>query len=133
MTDYGDIVDSSVFDQLLEMDDDENRDFSKGIAKDYMTQAETTLLELDDSLGKMDLESLGRLGHFMKGSSAALGLQKIRETCEQIQNYGRKVDSSGEPLALSDDVLMEKLGELVKDARTQYNEAREWLNKFYKL
>ncbi|KAJ3005581.1 UNVERIFIED_CONTAM: hypothetical protein HDU68_004547 [Siphonaria sp. JEL0065] len=133
MTDYGDIVDNTVFDQLLEMDDDEDRDFSKGIAKDYMTQAETTLQEMDESLAKKDLESMGRLGHFMKGSSAALGLRKIRETCENIQNYGRKVDSGGKPLTLTNDELVKKLDELVKDAKEQYKEAKAWLNKFYKM
>ncbi|KAJ3283625.1 hypothetical protein HDU79_008885 [Rhizoclosmatium sp. JEL0117] len=133
MPDYGDIVDGTIFDQLLEMDDDDNREFSKGIARDFITQAETTLTELQESLEKKDLESLGRLGHFLKGSSAALGLKKLRATCENIQNYGRKVDEGGKPLSLSNEDLLKKLDELVKGSKVEYAEAKKWLVSMYQL
>ncbi|KAJ3065118.1 hypothetical protein HDU98_011479 [Podochytrium sp. JEL0797] len=133
MAEYGDIIDSAIFDQLLEMDDDNEREFSKGIAKEYIKQAETTLKELNESLGKKDFESLGRLGHFMKGSSAAVGLKKVRATCEQIQNCARNVDAGGKPLTLSSEEQLKKLGVLVPDTEKHSIEAEEWLKRFYKL
>jgi len=46
-----DVIDHETFEQILEMDDDEDeRDFSKGIVVDFLEQAETTLKELDELL-----------------------------------------------------------------------------------
>lgn len=39
-----------------------------------------------------NLTELDNLGHFLKGSSAALGLQRIAWVCERIQNLGRKME-----------------------------------------
>jgi osomolarity two-component system phosphorelay intermediate protein YPD1 len=45
------IVDHSIFDQLLEMDeDDTEREFSKGIVLNYFEQAATTFTDMDLSL-----------------------------------------------------------------------------------
>jgi len=34
------------------------------------------------------LKTLSELGHFLKGSSATLGLTKVKDSCEKIQHYG---------------------------------------------
>jgi osomolarity two-component system phosphorelay intermediate protein YPD1 len=55
------------------------------------------------------------LGHFLKGSSATLGLLKVKDVCQKIQHYGEKKDETGindEPdeqklLRLSEEALME--------------------------
>jgi hypothetical protein len=47
-----------------------------------------------------DLTKLSSLGHFLKGSSAALGIIKVQDACEKIQHYGNKRDEeSGEDLS----------------------------------
>lgn len=38
-----------------------------------------------------NLSELSTLGHFLKGSSASLGLEKVQASCEKIQHYGDKV------------------------------------------
>jgi hypothetical protein len=45
---------------------------------------------------KSDLSQLHSLGHFLKGSSATLGLIKVRDSCEMIQNYGDYKNVKGE-------------------------------------
>lgn len=46
-----------------------------------------------------DLTKLSSLGHFLKGSSAALGIIKVQDACEKIQHYGNKRDEeSGDDL-----------------------------------
>lgn len=45
----------------------------------------------DDS-GKNALAELSSLGHFLKGSSAALGIIKVQASCEKMQHYGNKRD-----------------------------------------
>lgn len=46
--DYADIIDPMTFEQILEMDDDEEeRDFSKGIVYGFFEQAETTFKKME--------------------------------------------------------------------------------------
>ena len=46
-----DSIDAATFEQILEMDDDEEeRDFSKSIVYDFFTQAENTFGKMDTSL-----------------------------------------------------------------------------------
>jgi osomolarity two-component system phosphorelay intermediate protein YPD1 len=35
-----------------------------------------------------DYDQLGQLGHFLKGSSAQLGLRKVQEACRCLQELG---------------------------------------------
>lgn len=46
----GDSIDKSTFEQILEMDDDEERDFSKGIVYGYFDQAEGTFGKMEKAL-----------------------------------------------------------------------------------
>jgi hypothetical protein len=42
-------IDMEVFEQILELDDDDD-DFSRGMVKEYFSQAEKTFNEMDDAL-----------------------------------------------------------------------------------
>jgi len=44
------IIDHSTFDQLLEMDDEEDHDFSKSLVWNYFEQAEKTFDDMDDAM-----------------------------------------------------------------------------------
>jgi osomolarity two-component system phosphorelay intermediate protein YPD1 len=47
----GDRIDEATFDQILEMDDDEeDREFSRSIVYDFFQQAESTFLKMDENL-----------------------------------------------------------------------------------
>lgn len=49
--DFGDTIDATTFEQILEMDDDEDeREFSKSIVYDFFQQAESTFQKMDSSL-----------------------------------------------------------------------------------
>lgn len=51
MAEFGDSIDAPTFDQILEMDDDEDeREFSKSIVYDFFTQADTTFQKMDQNL-----------------------------------------------------------------------------------
>ena len=48
---FGDVIDQATFDQILEMDDDDDeREFSKSIVYDFFTQAEGTFEKMDQYL-----------------------------------------------------------------------------------
>ena len=50
MPDAGDSLDAATFEQILEMDDDEDRDFSRSIVFDFFSQAESTFDKMDSCL-----------------------------------------------------------------------------------
>ncbi|KAI8820472.1 histidine phosphotransferase [Fimicolochytrium jonesii] len=125
------IVDHNIFDQLLEMDeDDEDRSFSRDIVTNYFEQAETTFASMDTSLKEKDLPALSRLGHFLKGSSAALGLTKVKASCEKMQHYGNMKDEHGSGSITEEDAL-KRITALLKQTKTEYKEAEDYLKKFY--
>ncbi|OBZ71399.1 Multistep phosphorelay regulator 1 [Grifola frondosa] len=81
-------IDMETFHQILDLDEDDTHDFSFGMAEAYFSQANTTFVDMDEALKNEDLTKLSSLGHFLKGSSAALGVAKVQASCEQIQHYG---------------------------------------------
>ncbi|KAG0309801.1 hypothetical protein BGZ98_007535 [Dissophora globulifera] len=125
-----DIIDHTTFDQLLEMDDEEDHEFSKSLVWNYFEQAEKTFAEMDEAMENVDLPNLSRLGHFLKGSSAALGLTKVKESCEKLQHYGNCMDAKGEAKITNDEAkTLIKL--LLVEMRKEYDEARDYLEQFY--
>lgn len=83
------LVDWPVFSELVAMDEDEEG-FSKGLFQTFVDQFKDTFREIDENVQTQDLDKLLSLGHYLKGSAAALGLTVIAEQCERIQNYGHK-------------------------------------------
>lgn len=78
---------------------------------------------------KDDLSELSRLGHFLKGSSAAIGLKKVKATCEKIQNIGNRQDEVGASLEEAD--ALDRIKKLLPQVKDEYKEAEEYLKSFY--
>lgn len=88
------IINWSILEEIIYMDDDDP-DFSKRLASQFVVQADTTFAEICEELKtNKNLEELEKLGHFLKGSAAALGLQRIAWACERIQNLSKKVEKT---------------------------------------
>lgn len=84
------LVEWSVFSELVAMDEDEEG-FSKNLFVTFVDQFKETFEEIEYLVRqRSDLEKLSSLGHYLKGSAAALGLNTISTQCERIQNYGKK-------------------------------------------
>ncbi|KAK0529194.1 Phosphorelay intermediate protein [Tilletia horrida] len=125
------VIDGDIFAQLLEMDDDEeDHEFSKGIVWNYFDQAEVTFAKMDDALSTSELGELSTLGHFLKGSSAAVGVIKVRDSCECMQHYGKMHDADGIS-ALSESEAVDKLTKTLREVKLQYREAERVLRRFY--
>jgi osomolarity two-component system phosphorelay intermediate protein YPD1 len=156
-----DQIDPATFEQILEMDEDEvEREFSKSIVYDFFGQADQTFKKMDKELwvsahhydvhlrlhthaqiqwlthrrekkeGKY-LKELSELGHFLKGSSATLGLTKVKDSCEKIQHYGQLKDDSGTK-DITEEQAQEKLGTIIQQAKTEFTDVKEILKEFYK-
>jgi len=127
----GDNIDPLIFEQILEMDDDEEREFSRSIVYGFFEQAVATFKKMDDGLKSRDLSQLSSLGHFLKGSSATLGLTKVKDGCEKIQHYGAKKDDTGTKDEPSEDICLRRIKETLALVREQYEDVEKVLKRFY--
>ncbi|KAI5896439.1 histidine-phosphotransfer domain, HPT domain-containing protein [Schizophyllum commune H4-8] len=117
------------FQQLLDLDEDETHDFSRGMVDEYFSQAETTFEDMDKALKSSDLPKLSSLGHFLKGSSATLGVSRVQLSCQKIQHYGEKKNEGKD---LSDDEALSRIGELLGKVKVDFRTAEEWLQAWYR-
>ncbi|KAG1743295.1 histidine-phosphotransfer domain, HPT domain-containing protein [Suillus paluster] len=113
----GDVIDEEVFNQILELDDGD-RSFVSAMVTEYLGQVEDTFNEMDQAMETKDLKQISQLGHFLKGSSAALGVRRVSATCEKIQNM-----SKGTPT----DKTLEEVTSLLKRVKEEYGAAKRWL------
>lgn len=79
---------------------------------------------------KKDCGKLSELGHFLKGSSATLGVTKVQNSCELIQHWGALRDNSTGK-ALTQEVALSKISVALKEAKEEYKEAEAWLRKWH--
>ncbi|KZT28907.1 histidine phosphotransferase, partial [Neolentinus lepideus HHB14362 ss-1] len=124
-------IDMDTFHQILDLDEDDTHDFSRGMAWAYFSQASSTFDDMDEAFEKKDLAKLSSLGHFLKGSSAALGVAKVQASCEKIQHYGQQRDEeSGKDLTSG--AALDKIKPLLSKVKVEYAAAEKWLKEWYK-
>ncbi|KAG9120683.1 hypothetical protein FRC07_003722 [Ceratobasidium sp. 392] len=124
-------IDETVFSQITEMDDDDpDCEFSREIVVDYFKQAATTFEELRQALEKEDLATLSAKGHFLKGSSAALGVKKVQESCEHVQHYGAKRDEIA-GIDLTAAQALRRVALMMPRLERDYALAEKWLRNYY--
>ncbi|KAJ1303393.1 hypothetical protein OPQ81_011585 [Rhizoctonia solani] len=124
-------IDETVFSQITEMDEEDDCDFSSEIVQDYFKQATTTLGELNDALANKDFKTLSSKGHFLKGSSAALGVKKVQESCEHIQHYGNKRDEV-KGVDLTEAQALRRIELIMLRLARDYASAKVWLKNYYR-
>ena len=78
-----------------------------------------------------DLAQLSTLGHFLKGSSATLGLTKVKDSCEKIQHFGAHKDETGTKDEPDDEKCLQNCRRTVEQAKVEYHEAEVALRRFY--
>ncbi|PIL22321.1 hypothetical protein GSI_15009 [Ganoderma sinense ZZ0214-1] len=146
------VIDLDTFNQILDLDEDDTHEFSLGMTEAYFSQASSTFTDMDDALyvispayscsllidpstpstcsKKKDLPKLSSLGHFLKGSSAALGVSAVQATCEHIQHYGALRDEeTGGDLTQEDALAM--IAPLLERVKREYAIAEKWLRNWY--
>lgn len=132
--DFGDDVDILTFEQILEMDegeDDGGHEFSKSIVFGFLEQAEQTFQKMDTAIETKNLDELSSLGHFLKGSSATLGFNKVKDECEKIQHYGHHKDETGTVDEPDEAKLLGLIEKSVKQAKNAYKNVEKLMNDYY--
>lgn len=80
---------------------------------------------------KRDLAQLSSLGHFLKGSSATLGMTKVKDSCEKIQHLGAKKNADGTKDEPDEDKCLAQLKTIIKQAKAEFADVEKRLRKFY--
>lgn len=80
---------------------------------------------------KKNLQELSSLGHFLKGSSATLGLIKIKDACEAIQNLGLGMDEAGKTRLNNDAKSLQRIKAELTQVRDEYEKVKKFFEEFY--
>ncbi|KAG8214760.1 hypothetical protein J3R82DRAFT_9850 [Butyriboletus roseoflavus] len=138
-----------VFEQILELDEGDSQEFSQDMVKEYLGQTQATIKLMDECLcaslslqsitdvslppsAKHELTQLGKHGHFLKGSSAALGVVQVQEICEKIQHLGNRIDPDKEPeVKISVEDAFARIKPLLARLKEEHAVAAKWLKKFF--
>jgi osomolarity two-component system phosphorelay intermediate protein YPD1 len=86
---------------------------------------------MDGIRQKGDLAQLSAEGHFLKGSSATLGLTKVKDSCEKIQHYGAHKDETGTVDEPDDAKCLSRIKKTLETVKTEYAEVEKALRRFY--
>ncbi|KAG2359661.1 signal transduction histidine kinase [Suillus spraguei] len=114
-----DIIDTEVFGQIVDLDEDPS--FISMMVNDYIEQVDSTFNKMDQAMEAKDLKEISQLGHFLKGSSAALGVKQVSLTCEKIQNTAKGTLT---------DKTIEEVTSLLKRVKEEYGAAKIWLLEY---
>jgi osomolarity two-component system phosphorelay intermediate protein YPD1 len=78
-----------------------------------------------------NLAELSDLGHFLKGSSATLGLIKVKDGCEKIQHFGAKKDETGTMDEPDEDVCLKAIKTTLDEVKVAYSKVEKLLRLYY--
>ena len=79
-----------------------------------------------------DLKRLSELGHFLKGSSAALGVCKVQASCETIQHLGAQSDPrTGQPV--DSESALKRIVKTFERTKKEYAVAERYFKHRYDL
>ena len=81
---------------------------------------------------KKDLGELSSLGHFLKGSSATLGLTKVKDSCEKIQHFGAHKDDTGTKDEPDSNLCLQRIKDTLARLKIEYAEVEKNLRRFYR-
>lgn len=82
---------------------------------------------------KRELTQLSKHGHFLKGSSAALGVVQLQEICEQIQHLGNRIDPDKEPevVKISAEDALARIKPLLARLKDEHVAAAKCLKEYF--
>jgi HPt (histidine-containing phosphotransfer) domain-containing protein len=73
----------TIYENLVDADDPA---FALDISRQWIEQARACVPELKELLTSQNWPQLSEKGHFLKGSAAFVGADRVKEICEELQN-----------------------------------------------
>jgi HPt (histidine-containing phosphotransfer) domain-containing protein len=124
------VIDVDTFSQILELDDGDEQEFSKGMVDEYLAQAAETFRKLDVALQDRDLSELSSLSHYLKGSSGTLGVIHIHSSCDKIHCWAQQQDpDTGNELTVQE--ALDMITKRMKRVKKEYAAAEKCLKKYF--
>jgi osomolarity two-component system phosphorelay intermediate protein YPD1 len=77
------------------------------------------------------LDTLSQLGHYLKGSSATLGLNRVKDHCEKIQHLGAGKTETGENTRWDEEALLKKIRDILPQLKSDCADVEKRLQSFY--
>lgn len=132
-------IDLEIFGQLLEMDDEEGdteRDFSRELVKNFFEENRPVFDSMQAALNPPNLTLLSTTSHTLRGASLTLGLSRLGAKCEALRNLarGKSEDGAREVWVAGqalDERVVRRLGELVGEARSEFESVEGVMRWFY--
>ena len=78
------------------------------------------------------MKELSQLGHFLKGSSATLGLTKVKDHCEKIQHFGAGKDETGDRDQPDKELSLRQIRETFAVLKEDCADAEQRLMRYFK-
>lgn len=135
---HSELINWTIFQELLLMDEDEEG-FALVLVETFVQQANDTFKQIGDLLADKQvhdidtLTKLSSLGHYLKGSAAALGLQKVQDECERMQNYGKREsdDDINNGKEHTVDEWFELCGQAYEAMKVYFNQSKDLLAQYF--
>ena len=79
------LINWEIFNQLLQLDDNDQHDFSKQLLLDFFSLLDETIDKMNTKIQENEFKQVNEFGHFLKGGAAGIGASGIAKICEKIQ------------------------------------------------
>ncbi|MCO5590292.1 hypothetical protein L7F22_044261 [Adiantum nelumboides] len=130
-TDRAMTLDLRILEQLKELDeDDKTREFSRGVIWIFFDQAKSTFEKMYAAIERGDLQVINTLAHFLKGSSATLGVTRVMNHCECIQGLTDSTRMGNLATSLEKEKLLNDVKRELDLMITDYMEAETALRRY---
>ncbi len=83
------VLNPVLLDQIRSLDESGGDELINKIMCAYLESADNYIHKLEDAMMNEDTDSISRLAHTLKSSSANIGAEKLSEIFKQIEVYGR--------------------------------------------
>jgi two-component system sensor histidine kinase/response regulator len=82
-----------------------SKEFAKSVVMRFIERTPVELSELQELLKKNDAEAFGKMAHKIKGASATIAANKLRDYNEQMQSMGSDNDLTGAEEVLNNSII----------------------------
>lgn len=80
-----------------------------------------------------ELDKFSKSAHFLKGSSAQLGITSLQHTCTTLQHYGERWDEKKDKdrvKNLTEEESLKLIPPVLSKAKQEYKAARKWMELY---
>ncbi|KAF7980873.1 hypothetical protein HWV62_36547 [Athelia sp. TMB] len=118
-----------IFAQILELDDDAAHECSRALVAAFFEQAREAHRDMLRAYAANAPAEVAALGHFLKGSASALGVQRLGATCQDIEHHGQLAAAAASPASSGE--AMARIGRLLGRVEGECVAAERWLGRWY--